>query len=138
MKPSNCILSLLFVCLISVSGFSQANNTTSQKDESESSKTAGLRKIASGSGLRDIEVNIDEEALEASISAAVEEAMASVDEAMENIEIHIDPIEINLSDMDINIDPIVINIPNIDVNIEPIEVEIEDMDIDIDDDHYDA
>jgi len=71
MKTSIQILfSCLFVALMAIPGFSQnTSSIPSHNENNTESKTAGLRKIASGSGLRDmdIEVNIDEEAIEAAV-----------------------------------------------------------------------
>lgn len=143
---------ILFLCLIvslaSVPGFSQEdsqkkNTAQSAKEQpktdktnGESSGTTGLRKINTHRD-RNFDIKIDEEALEAKIESAVEEAMRSVEVELGRLEIHIEPIEIDLSNLDVNIDPIVINIPDMDINIEPIEIDMEDMDIDIDIDEHD-
>src|SRR5436190_23493104 len=109
MKSSNRILfSCLFVGLASIPGFSQVTNSPTPKDEVNTDpKTVGLKKVASGSQLRNMnfDVNIDKEALEASIELAVERAMQSAEVALEKLEINIEPIEINLDGLDINVDP---------------------------------
>jgi hypothetical protein len=139
------LLTCLLIGLIAIPGFSQS---TIKKDESSAdSKSAGLKKIDSGSQFRNrnFNVNIDEEALEASIELAVRDAMRSVEQVLEKLEIHIEPIEINLNNLDLNIDPIVINTPKIDVNVDPIDIDLDDMDfdmvmdidVDIDDDRFD-
>ncbi|HEX5171880.1 MAG TPA: hypothetical protein VFW11_22025 [Cyclobacteriaceae bacterium] len=138
MNPPNRILVLCSLsCLISIPCFSQESNSTTQKND-PSSRTAGLRKIASGSHRMDLEINIDDKAIEESVESAVGEAMASVETALEQMEIHIEPIEINLGDMDMNLDPVVINIPALDIDIEPVDIDLDDIDIDIDvdEDHF--
>ena len=148
MSLLNRILFLyLIVSLASVPGFSQEDSQkkTAQsakeqpktdKTNGELSGTTGLRKINSHRD-RNFDIKIDEEALEAKIESAVEEAMRSVEVELSRLEIHIEPIEIDLSNLDIDIDPIVINIPDLDIDIEPIEIDMEDMDIDIDIDEHD-
>ena len=135
MKPFSCVLlSCLFIGLVSIPGFAQENPVPAKERATSSSpKSAGMRKVASGSQWRnmDVEINIDEEALEASIETAVEEAMEAV-EVLENLEINIEPIEINLGYLNIDIDPIVINIPDINFDIEHIEIVIEPIHIDVD------
>ena len=56
----------------------------------------------------DIDINIDEEAPEASFESAGEVAMESMEVALERLEMFIEPIEINLGDLDMDIDPVVI------------------------------
>ncbi|HEY8933764.1 MAG TPA: hypothetical protein VIM65_01025 [Cyclobacteriaceae bacterium] len=122
MKSSKRIfLSCFFVGLASVSGFSQVTNSEINTD----SKSIGLRKIAGGSHLHNmnLDINIDNEALETSIELAAERAMESVEVALDKLDVNIEPIEINFDDLDINIDPVIVNIPAIDINIEPIEIE---------------
>src|SRR5215213_3025453 len=102
---------IIFACclisLVSVPAFSQDAKKSKTKEQSEQKdpKEAGLRKIASGRGVQDIKVEIDEEAIEAEVEEAVSRAMEDVEEAMEAVEAVLD----NL-DFDINID-----IPEIDI-----------------------
>src|SRR5687768_13703240 len=90
--------------------------------QDEPSKAEGLRKVASHSLAEDldIDINIDEEALAASIESAVKLSMESVEETLERLEIHIEPIEIDMQNLNINTNPIEINIPVINIDIEPI------------------
>ncbi|MEK6782248.1 MAG: hypothetical protein AABY93_11100 [Bacteroidota bacterium] len=133
---------VLIFSLAIVPGFSQNANSTLKKTEEktqtdptkeESSRSDGLRKISThGSPDWDFDINIDEEALEANIKLAVENAMKSVEVALDKLVINIEPIEINLGDLNLDMDPIEINIPALDIDIEPIEVNLDDLDIDID------
>ena len=129
-----------------VTGFSQQTNPRQEKKTHvaspaeatiEEPRTNGLRRLTNNRNW-DFEVNIDQEALEASIESAIERAMNEVEAAMESLEkleIHLEPIEINLSaleNLDINIEPIVIDIGDLDIDVD-IEIdEPEDLDIDID------
>ncbi len=128
MKTSN-LITCLFVCLIAIPAFSQEP----VKKVDTTAKEEGLRKIASGSGLKNlnIEVDIDEVALENSIQLAIKNAMESM-RVLETLEIHIEPIEINLKKLDLNLDVIRIEIPRLDINLEPIDIDLNDMDFDID------
>jgi hypothetical protein len=114
MKPFNRILlSCLFMSMIAVPCFSQ-------KDEkSEPSKTAGLRKIAGGSGLQNlnIEVDIDEKTLKSSVESSVETAMRSLEVALDNMEIHFEAMEINLREMNFDVAPMIITIPEMDFDL---------------------
>src|SRR6187551_3556795 len=104
--PCRILYSCLFVAIITLPALSQENNSTPTKDRSSTeSKTAGLRKIAGGSQLQnlDIDINIDNEALEASIEVAIANAMKSVENALETLEINIEPIEINLNDLNLDV-----------------------------------
>ncbi len=151
MSFSTRTLAFTIFSLVSVAAFAQSDSVpakkSKEKTDQDEPKTAGLRKITTQSQLRggNFDVNIDEEALEARIESAIEQAMASVEVALEKLEINIEPIEIDLGQLDelraldnledIHIDPIHINIPDmdIDIDIEPIEVNIPDIDIDLDD-----
>src|SRR5688572_3003476 len=94
----------LMVSMVSVSGFSQETTPTPQEEETnkESSKTAGLRKIPTGSRWQDLDINIniDEKKIEAAIEAAVEDAMRSVEGQLERLEIHMESIEIDLGNLE--------------------------------------
>lgn len=130
------LVSLSTVCF-SQTNPEQEKKTTTTEVKLEESKTSGLRKLTNNRSW-DFKVNIDEEALEASIELAIEQAMNSLEVAMEKLEkleIHLEPIEINLSaleNLDIDIDPIVINIDDLDIDIEIDELEDLDIDLDID------
>jgi hypothetical protein len=132
-----------FITLATVSAFAQKANAAVKESKgeqsNESTKSKGLRKIAEGSSTRDldVDVNIDQQALETNIELAIENAMRSVEVVLEQLQINIEPIEIDLSHLDIDIEPVVIDIPNIDIDIEPIEADLHDMDMDIDVDHDD-
>jgi hypothetical protein len=124
------VFSCLVISLVAVPGFSQENkqerDTTKpvkeavepDEDEEESDRSAGLKKIASGRSDRDIDVQIDEEAIESDVEIAVESAMESVEAVLENLVIDVEDVEVN--------------IPNIDINMEPIEVILDDMEMDMD------
>lgn len=140
----------LIISLASISGFSQEptpkkdtvqpvkEQTPPDETKDASSRTEGLRKITTRSPHGwDIDINIDEEALDANIELAIENAMESVEVALENLEIHIEPIEINLEELDLDFDPIEIEIPNLDIDVDPVEIDLNDIDIDIDIDEDD-
>jgi hypothetical protein len=143
MKHTLRIVFAFLLASLATVGFSQQTNPRQEKKTQitegtvEESKTNGLRKVTNNRNWN-FEVNIDEEALEASIEAAIERAMLDVEVAMERLEkleIHLEPIEINLSaleNMDINIDPIVIDIGDLDIDIEVEVDELEDLDIEVD------
>ena len=78
------------------------------QDQSETGRTAGLRKIATGSGNRELEIEIEE-----SVEASIEVAMEAVEVALENLEVDLERMEFQLDNLDIDIDPIEINIPDI-------------------------
>src|SRR5687768_828759 len=110
MKLYNRALLACLVIFLTMPGFSQETKpkkegqpvTDRSKDETkEEPKSDDLRKIATGSGYRDLDfdINIDEEALEANIEMAVENAMESVEAVLESLEIHIEPIEIDMRDV---------------------------------------
>jgi len=135
----------LILSLATVPVFSQANksNTNARAEETKAEpRTDGLKKIATRSARDwDFDIDIDEDALEATIEKAMEHAMKDVGVALEKLgklEIHIDPIEINLGEIDMDMSPIKINLPELKVNIDPIDIDMDDVDIDIDlnDDHF--
>ena len=142
------ILSIAMVCLIAAPGFSQnpnSNTESIQKKVSsssqtevkeESSRTQGLRKIASYRKM-DLDIRIDEAALEASIELAIKDALESVEAVLEKLEIHVEPIEINLSNLNVGSEPIIINIPDVNIDIEPIEIDMDEMHFDFDFDNND-
>src|SRR5258706_14775957 len=149
--PSRILFACQIIFVISMPGFSQENpkkniaprlEQQSKTDETnDKSKTEGLRKIKTRSQMRDldIDIHIDQKAIEASIESPIENAMRSVDVALERLEINIEPIEIDLSRMDMEAHPIEINIPDLNIEIEPIEVDLDlniDIDNDIDQDHF--
>ena len=89
--------------------------------ENKSSKSEGLKKIASGgSGMGSY---VDGEMLEVNIESAVNLAMEVVRSTLQNLEIQIPPVivdvpnldavEVNLNGLDIDIEPIIIDIPAI-------------------------
>lgn len=127
----NQISKTLLVCLvissISITGFAQKAEPTVKKEEE--SKSAGMRKVASGRG---VDVIIDKAKLEADIEEAVDRALREVHTKLESLEIHIEPIHIDLGSMNIALDPIVINIPELNIEIEPIEIELDELDFDED------
>lgn len=133
----------LMIAMVTKPGFSQetspAPQTQTDETNKESSKTAGLRKLPTRSRWQDLDinVNIDEKVLEASIELAVENAMNAVEGTLERLEIHIEPIEIDLGNLNIDMDPIVINIPDLDIDVEPVDLDDMDIDIDIDQDDFD-
>jgi hypothetical protein len=143
MKHINRILfTCFFIGLAVMPGFSQVtqSSTLKVKSKTETSKSEGLVKLAEGSQYRHMDIDIDEEALEASIEKAIESAMKSVESALEKLEkleINIEPIEINLNDTNIDVDPVLINIPDLDIHIEPMKIDLDDMDIVIDLDEMD-
>src|SRR5687768_7901938 len=128
------------ISLVSTPGWSQENSKKGvaqpameeSEDKEEPSRSAGLRKIAGGSSEEvDIDIHIDEEALESNIEMAVENAMEVVDVVLENLVIDIDPIEIDIPDFDINIDPVHIDMDDFDMDMDM------DVDVDMDMDHDD-
>jgi hypothetical protein len=128
MKTPN-LLVCLFVCLIAIPAVAQQPI----KKNNPEAKEAGLKKIAGGSAHKNlnIDVNIDEEALEASIEVAIKNAMESL-RVLEQLEIHIEPISIDLSNLNLLHNPIVIDIPHIEENVEPIDIDLDEMDFDMD------
>lgn len=137
MNPFNRIFITLVLSMLSVSAFSQESSPKKSKSEDVSSEGAGegFRKVEDRSQRNwDIDVNIDNKALESNIERIVENAMRSVEVRMERLDIHLEPIEINLGDLDLEMDPIVINIPEINIDVEPFEL---DLDIDEDDSRWD-
>ena len=108
------------------------------QEDSKASRSSGLRKISGPTNPIDVDIDIDEAALEQSIDLAVEQAMKSVDIVLDNLDIRIPPIDIDLSALDVDIDPIEVNIPDFDFRMDPIDLEIDhDFDIDIDSDDWD-
>ncbi len=138
------ILLVLIVLPLSISGYSQESNpkknatgqSKTDDTDKETSPAKGLRNIETRSQRHnwDVNVHIDQKAIEASIESAVENAMKSVEvaRALGKLEIQIEPIEIDLGKLDIDIGPIEINIPALDINIEPIDIDLDDMKIDVD------
>ena len=148
---------LFFLCASAV--FSQGTspktpkklNKESVKSEedkdSNDPRSAGLKKLTHRSEeynrghWENIDVNIDVEAIEATVAEAVESALESLEVSMASIDnLHVEPIEVNIPAVDI--EPIevnipAINIPALDINIEPIgPIEI-NLDMDDDDDQGD-
>src|SRR5688572_28065463 len=110
-KYTRTLFSLAILSIVAMPVFSQKADPAPQTEEKrEASKTNGLRRVAGPTPLN-IDIDIDENALEASIESAIENAMRAVETTLEKLEIHIEPIEINLGNLDVNLDPIVINIP---------------------------
>lgn len=135
MKTSARILiSCFLICLITVSAIAQDADSTTSKDEHQKKlpEKNGLRKIASGSQSRDMDLDINiniDKALDQSIESTIEQSVEAVVASFENIDIHIEPFAIDLDDLNIDIDPVNIDIPDLHIDIDP--VEIGDMDFNI-------
>lgn len=130
MKLLNRTLLVSLIISLSITGFSQKNDPNPKTDESH--KSEGLRKVTTRSFDQEINIEIDEEAIEATVN----EAMKSVEDVLKNLELNLENLEINLSELEILAEPIVINIPDID--LEPLEFDFHDTDFDIDiDEHSD-
>ncbi len=132
----------LILALAIVPGFSQEANTKKAETKTpplvtkEEPRSVGLRKITTRTSRDwDFDIHIDEEALEANIERAVEQAMKDVEialEKLEKLEIHIEPIEINLQKLNLDMKPIDIRLPNLNIDIAPILIDLDDLDLDID------
>jgi hypothetical protein len=122
----------LITMFFSIPGFSQ-DLRADEDGKTETSREKGLRKVASGQGHRDMEMNIhidiDHEAIDKNIVLEIEHAMRSLEANLENIEIHIDPIEVNLPDLDLNMGELDLNLPDLDFDIEPIDIDLDLEDI---------
>jgi hypothetical protein len=136
MNTIHCPAFVVLAVSLAISGFSQDTNTTKSEKKSKSdtakeeSRSAGLRKIAARPDRDwDFDIHIDQQALNANIDAAVENAMKSVDVALKNLDIHLDPIDINLGNLDI--EPIEVHIPNLDFDLPPVDVDQHDLHIDM-------
>lgn len=135
------LIAFLIFSVVIVPASSQDANT--KKTEAKTSVVAkeepradGLKRISTRPSRDwDFDIHIDEEALEANIELAIENAMRDVEitlEKLEKLEIHIEPIEINLQELDLNTKPIQIRIPNLNIDIAPILIDLDDLDLDID------
>ena len=85
MKHFSRIALVLFAFSASLTAFSQNAETPKQEKKptvTTSTNEQPLRKITNNRGL-DIKINLDEEALEASIESAIERAMKSVEVSLE-------------------------------------------------------
>lgn len=136
------LLVFLILSMAVVPAFSQEINTKKAESKTQSvvkeePREDGLRKISTRTPRDwDFDIHIDEEAMEANIERAVEQAMRDVEIAMEKLEkleIYIEPIEINLEKMNLDMKPIEINIPDLNIDIAPIIIDL-DIDIDMDED----
>lgn len=124
------LISSLMICL-TLPGLSQQIPT---RQEESDPKAGGLKRIAGGSHQRGLRIQLNEEAMEASVEAAVESAMVSVESALRQLE-HlefIEPIEINLDQLDLALEPLEIEIPELDFDIEPIHIELDELDLHLD------
>jgi hypothetical protein len=137
------ILFGFIVFSLAIPAYSQDANTKKTQTKTpvittEEPRADGLKRITTRPARDwDFDIHIDEEALEANIERAVEQAMKEVDialEKLEKLEIHIEPIEINLNKLNLDMKPINIHIPHLNIDIEPIMIDLDDMDIDIDED----
>jgi hypothetical protein len=136
------LFGFIVLTLAIVPAFSQEANTKKAETKTQSvvtkeePRTDGLKRISTRTSRDwDFDIHIDEEALEANIERAVEQAMKDVEialEKLEKLEIHIEPIEINLQKLNLDMKPIEIHIPNLNIDIEPIIIDLDDLDIDID------
>lgn len=109
--------------LVVVSGLAQ-----DREKVSDSKRPDGLVKIRSSRNW-DFNAQLDDQQLEATIEAALREALRSVESTLQSLEIQIAPIEIDLRHIDSVKQPIVIEIPDLDIDIEPIHLEIPEIDI---------
>jgi hypothetical protein len=141
--PYRTLFMFLIIALAVVPGFSQDANTKKAETKTpvvtkEEPRSDGLRKITTRTSRDwDFDIHIDEEALEANIERAVEQAMKDLEislEKLEKLEIHLEPIEINLQKLNLDMKPIDIHIPHLNIDIAPIMIDLDDMDIDIDED----
>lgn len=124
------LISFLMICL-TMPGVSQQSPTSQEESDP---KAAGLKRIAGGSHQRNLRIQLNEEAMQASVEAAVESAMVSVESALRQLE-HlefIEPIEVNLDHLDLALEPIEIEMPELDVDIEPINIELDELDLHLD------
>lgn len=143
MKPHNRFLAIcLIVLLAQIPGLSQDNNPQSDtaKPVNESSNPeirSSARIIASGS-FDNIDIDINEEALETDIEIAIDNAMRSVEIVLEGLPVHLDLMKTDFSGLDVEFDPIDINLRDMNIDIEPVEFDMEDLDINIklDDDDF--
>ncbi len=121
-------LNLLVLMCLTLPGLSQQNPI---RQEESDPKAAGLKRIAGGSHHRDIRIQLNEEAMEASVEAAIESAMVSVESALRQLE-HlefIEPIEINLDHLDLALEPLEIEIPELEIDIEPIHIDLDELEL---------
>ncbi|MBL7861857.1 MAG: hypothetical protein JNJ65_11900 [Cyclobacteriaceae bacterium] len=124
------LISFLMICL-TLPGLAQQIPT---RQEESDPKAAGLKRMAGGSHQRGLRIQLNEEAMEASVEAAVENAMVSVESALRQLE-HLDfiePIEIDLDHLDLALEPLEIEIPELDFDIEPIKIELDELDLHLD------
>jgi hypothetical protein len=143
MKPHNRFLAIcLIVLLAQIPGLSQDNNLQSgtAKPVNENSKPeirSSTRKIAPGSFEMDLDIDIDENALETDIEIAIDNAMRSVEIVLEGLPVHLD-LKTDFNGLDMEFDPIDINLGDLDIDIEPVEFDLEDMGLNIkrDDDDF--
>lgn len=115
---------LLVVAMIGTASLSAFSQQTNKNGESS---REGLKKIAGPSRNHEVDIDIDEEAIERSI----EEALESVEATLRNLQIHIDPIHIDLKGL-MDMEPIIVDVPDLDMNIEPIDIDLDELDIDLD------
>lgn len=127
MKTHSSVFLAFLVCIFcSISAFSQDT-------DDKQSKTQGPRKISGPT--HQVHVEIDEEAISASVEVAVEQAMKTMEQTLNNIDIQIPQIDIDLSH--INVNPVMVNVPDLDIHIAPIPdihiapITIPDIQIDI-------
>jgi hypothetical protein len=129
-KLNRTLHALVIILLATITGFAQDTRKTEKKndEQQEPSRKDGLKRITPA---RHWDYDIDEDAMEANIERAVENAMKSVDVALGKMEInlkHLDIEPINIHIPEINIEPVEVNIPEI--NIPPIEVNIPQFNFD--------
>lgn len=131
MKPHNRFLAVCLIVLFAqIPALSQDNNAQPPLDENSNPEIPGcLRKIASGSFELDLDIDIDQETLEADIELALENAMRSAEIVLEVLPVHLDVMKTDFSGMDIKFDPIDINLRDLDIDIEPVEFDMDDLNI---------
>ena len=143
MKPHNRFLAIcLIVLLAQIPGLSQDNNPRSDtvkpvNENSNPETRSSVRKIASGS-FDNIDIDINEEALETDIEIAIDNAMRSVEIVLEGLPVHLDLMKTDFSGLDMEFDPIDLNLRDMNIDIEPVEFDMDDLDINIklDDDDF--
>jgi hypothetical protein len=134
MNASIRLFVLLFTLMIAMSGFSQQADPEKELDErnAKPSGSAPLKKIPTHKQALDLDIDIDEQALEADIERAMQ-----VELNVEDIEIQVEEVDPILSDMNIVVDPVVeIDVPEIEIEPEMDYFEMKDIDIDIDEEDF--
>lgn len=138
MKLHNRFVAVCLTVLVAhIPGLTQQTNSQSEpvKPVHEHSKVEtgddGLRKVASGSFERDLDLNIDQKLLEADIEMAIDNAMRSIEIVLDELPIRLEPLEMDFNDLNIKFEGITVSLPEMDIDIEPVRFDMDEIDINI-------